>query len=179
MHRLWLSQIPNFVLAFHKDGVFEDEDIHVQDVSNKITDWEEDNQVLLRKFASLLKTIVSFARGWEDGRLELRREEGSSSTLEFRKQTGDIRRVLPSHLCDRWTKQVQGEQVTTAESPKSLPLDWYEDDTERKSDDESEEDFTACSAEDCGYCGHCRLLRTSRIVCVYHSSLPSPICLYQ
>jgi hypothetical protein len=24
-----------------------------------------------------------------------------------------------------------------------------------KSDDESEKDFTACSADDCGNCGHC------------------------
>jgi hypothetical protein len=36
--------------------------------------------------------------------------------------------------------------------------DFYNDhryDDFSRSDDESEKDFTACSADDCGYCGHC------------------------
>jgi hypothetical protein len=36
--------------------------------------------------------------------------------------------------------------------------DFYDDyryDDFSKSDDGSEKDFTACSADDCGYCGHC------------------------
>lgn len=33
------------------------------------------------------------------------------------------------------------------------------------SDEESEKDYTACSADSCGYCGHCSYLTNLRVKC--------------
>jgi hypothetical protein len=150
--RLWVTQIPNFVLAFHRLGVFEE--IQVHDVQKEVRKWEEDNQTVVHQFATLLETLASFARSCEGGKLELRREEGSS-TLELRTQANDAGCVLPDDLKERWIS-VSGEPWGRRADQPSWPrdtedgepagLDW---------DDEEEKDFTACSADSCGYCGHC------------------------
>lgn len=97
--RLWMMQVPNFILAFHKVGVFED--IEIRDVQKEVRKWEDDNQVILRRFAKLLRKLVSFARDSDDGKLELKREEGSS-VLDLRTQTEDVGCVLPIDLEERW-----------------------------------------------------------------------------
>ncbi|KAJ5769987.1 uncharacterized protein N7511_002038 [Penicillium nucicola] len=98
--RLWIAQIPNFILAYHKFGKFED--IQVQDVSEKVKQWETDHQSELVKFSRLLQTILSFARSSESGRFEIEREEGGKC-LNLREQGGVVNRVLSPALrkkCD-------------------------------------------------------------------------------
>ncbi|KOS40547.1 hypothetical protein ACN38_g8602 [Penicillium nordicum] len=67
--RLWLTQIPNFIIANHTNGQFKN--IRIRDVRDAVKQWEESEQLTLRKFASLLQMIVAFARSLEDGRLEI------------------------------------------------------------------------------------------------------------
>lgn len=38
--RLWISQIPNFVLAFHTSGLFRKANIHVHDARDAVQSWE-------------------------------------------------------------------------------------------------------------------------------------------
>jgi hypothetical protein len=75
MARLWLAQIPNFIVAYNTSGVFDD--IRVRDVRPKLAAWEEANADALRKFAVLVKTIVDLARDKGDGgKLEVRLQGG-------------------------------------------------------------------------------------------------------
>ncbi|CAP79816.1 Pc12g01890 [Penicillium rubens Wisconsin 54-1255] len=97
--RLWIGQIPNFVLAYHKYGTFED--IRVQDVREKIKQWESSHQVELVKFANLLHMIISFVRSTESGRIEIEHEEGVQ-TLNLRAQAGVLNNVLPVTVRDKW-----------------------------------------------------------------------------
>ncbi|CAI7599387.1 unnamed protein product [Penicillium glandicola] len=97
--RLWIAQIPNFVLAYHKFGTFED--IRVQDVREKIKDWENSHQVELVKFANLLDMIISFVRSTESGKIEIEHEEGVQ-TLNLRAQGGVVNDVLPATVRDKW-----------------------------------------------------------------------------
>ncbi|KAJ5155843.1 hypothetical protein N7492_008646, partial [Penicillium capsulatum] len=102
LFRLWISQIPNFILAHHTFGVFDG--IRILDVREKVQEWEETNQALLSKFGLLLKKIISFAQASELGRFEVFHKEGESS-LELRAQTGNVSRALPADVAARWTSK--------------------------------------------------------------------------
>ena len=145
MPRLWVTQIHNFILAFHEAGLFDD--IQNIDVSQKIQQWESSNQDMLRKFSALLHKIVATARGKDHGRLELRCHE--KGILEVRESLPGVGRTLSETSQARWLSA-----RTLSESGSE---DWLSPDCgdQDPSDDESEKDFTACSADDCGYCGHC------------------------
>lgn len=97
--RLWLTQTPNFILAHHTDGQFKH--IRVRDARDDVKQWEETEQLTLRKFASLLQMIVSFVRSLENGRLEIEREE-SAQVLNLRAQGGVVNSVLSPAVASRW-----------------------------------------------------------------------------
>jgi len=156
--RLWVSQIPNLIVGFHDRGLFED--IRKQDMRQEVAGWERDNEDNLRRLASLLHELVEFA-GTSRTNLEICRSE--KGPLEIRRLAGEGLEFLPSELKARWA----GEKDSKEASPEAGDLinserdlgedladphihDWGGD-----SDDESVKDYTACSLEDCGYCGHC------------------------
>jgi hypothetical protein len=97
--RLWISQVPNFIVAYHKSGMFED--VQVQRVSEKVKQWEKDQQPALVEFANLVQMIVAFARSSESGRFEIEYEEGGKC-LNLREQGGVMNSVLPSALAKKW-----------------------------------------------------------------------------
>ncbi|KAI9788632.1 MAG: hypothetical protein M1816_006778 [Peltula sp. TS41687] len=180
--RLWVAQIPNFVLTYHLSGVFKD--IRIMNVQDDMEVWQTENEDVLRQFAVLVRKIADFARSRSDGKLEIRRVENGD--LELREQAGDDHDVLPPHLKAYWIGErgpPQGTDVTTVDDGSSknegLPRDeleyprtyddlvdeWavsefrsamYDSGEDYHQDDDSDKDYTACSAEDCGYCGHCR-----------------------
>lgn len=98
--RLWLTQIPNFIIANHTNGQFKN--IRIRDVRDAVKQWEESEQLTLRKFASLLQMIVAFARSLEDGRLEIERKE-SVQVLNLRAQSGVVNSVLSPAVASKWT----------------------------------------------------------------------------
>lgn len=157
--RLWISQIPNFVLAYHERGTFKD--IRVQDVRGDVQKWELGNEDTLRQLATLVRQITSTVKGRADKRLEVRRKE--VDVLEIREQMSDAPAALPDEMKTWW---INGDldksdgfgDASSSEDELYLSAG---SDTEGgaplfDSDDESEKDYTACSAEDCGYCGCCR-----------------------
>ncbi|KAJ5751470.1 uncharacterized protein N7511_008435 [Penicillium nucicola] len=97
--RLWVRQIPNFVLAYHTFGKFKD--VRIQDMREELKLWEESQQPALARFASLLHMIVSFARSVDNGRFEIEHEEGEKC-LNFREPGGNVNSVLPTSLASRW-----------------------------------------------------------------------------
>ena len=153
--RLWVAQIPNFILAYHMSGVFEE--IQTRNIRREIEDWERENEDTLRRFAVLLRKIVAFARGRRDRKLEVRRRE--VDVLELREQGEGVGHALSAAVEARWVAGgsdglqspgdgLQGPDVryTSESDDENATFDW---------DGGFEEDFTACSAEDCGYCGRC------------------------
>lgn len=96
--RLWLAQIPNFILAYHASGLFWE--IQKRNVRHEIQDWERNNQDTLHRFAALLRKIIAFAHDRKDGRFELRRRE--VDVLELREQGGDVHSTLPTAVAARW-----------------------------------------------------------------------------
>ena len=170
--RLWLAQIPNFILAYHDRGMFVPEDVHVQDVQKDLHNWEQENQQDIKQFGWLLREIIAAARARKDGKLEVYRKE--LHKLELREQHME-EHVLPVELILRWTTSAFANQTGSADDKPPQDSDEgstgtaYSDarsyvesygpdsdlDPLELSDDESEKDYTACSAEDCGYCGHC------------------------
>lgn len=97
--RLWISQIPNMVVAFHKSGVFQD--IRKLDARDSVKQWEDDQKDDISKFAALLKLLAGFARGQPDGRFELFHDEASSN-LTIREVCEDVGKALPDDVEDRW-----------------------------------------------------------------------------
>ena len=77
--RLWISQTPNLIAAYHKGGRFDD--VQVLDVRKDISRWEERNSGNLRKLNTLIRRIIDTVqksvamkcrvRGSEGGNLEI------------------------------------------------------------------------------------------------------------
>lgn len=99
LSRLWIRQIPNFILAYHTFGKFND--IRVRDVRQELKQWEKSQKPVLLRFATLLQMVVSFARSADDGGLEVEFEQ-DASILNLRTPGGVVRSVLPSSLTDKW-----------------------------------------------------------------------------
>jgi hypothetical protein len=156
---IWIKQISNFIVAYH-DGAGLFEDIRVQDVKNDVQAWAGDNRDAIRRFATLLDKIVDIARSNASKLLEV--YCSGTDRLEIRVQYGDGVHALPADLVDRWEK-VETSIISTHDDASDefeyddggIGIDdRYDLDTD--SDDAGPEpDYTACSADDCGYCGKC------------------------
>lgn len=165
--RLWLAQIPNFVIGFHKYGVFDD--VRVEDVREEVRQWEKEQESNLQKLAGLLKMLIAFAQGQADGRFEV---VYRGDSLELREVGGVVNCCIPDEMKRRWTRGGSDETGNDGRKARWKGRVVKEEDEEEEEEDEgeegerescawrgdsdSEEDFTACSASSCGYCGHCR-----------------------
>ncbi|KAI9375596.1 hypothetical protein BJX61DRAFT_539612 [Aspergillus egyptiacus] len=163
--RLWAAQIPNFVVAFYHQGVFKD--VGVDDVRDEIRRWEVEQEGSLRKLVALLKTLIVFAQGQPEGRLEVVFQSGEE--LELREVGGLLNRCISDSLKTRCAgnasategtggKMFDGEKSADAEEVEAEEK-WRGEKWEREScgwsESDSEKDFTAGSASSCGYCGQC------------------------
>jgi hypothetical protein len=156
---LWIKQIPNFIVAYH-DGAGLFQDVRVQDVRKDVDDWEKDNMEAIQRLAILLHEIVTFARG-HGGLLEV--YSPRKDCLEIRKQYGDGVQALPIELRDEWAKEAQARDrerevrdFSDSDEGGLALSDEYSSNKGWSYDSDGEEpDYTACSAEDCGYCGKC------------------------
>jgi hypothetical protein len=118
---------------------------------------------------TLIKNIGDFVKATPGQRLEIRYQYGAG--LELRKQREGVTSVLPHELVARWAGwSERGESIHEELVAKSKPLDGGVT-LDHKSEDGSTSDegfdddefdwdgafgdFTACSADSCGYCGHC------------------------
>lgn len=140
LKRLWVAQIPNFILAYHNRGVFDD--INIRSIEEEVRKWEMSHVDLLSRLAALIHHIIGLVRARPDHKLELR--HSVVGTLEVREQLEDAGDALSK----------DGRLLWENGGGQRDREDAYSNDGEG-SDDGSELDFTACSAHDCGYCGRC------------------------
>lgn len=148
---LWLKQFQNFIVAYH-DGAGLFKDVRVQDITEDLRAWQDENRPALKRFVTLLGKIIEIAKDDEKGRLEVRCR--SLDRLEIRRQHGDGEETLPAALKEQWERISSGsddeeEEDRLKEEPHDGP------DLRIYDSDENEEDYTACSADSCGYCGRC------------------------
>lgn len=96
--RLWINQIPNFILAFHQRGKFHD--IRIQEVGHRVHDWESSHQAELRMFSALLDHICAAVEKAEDSRLEVVYTVERGLQLQ---SAGSEWAVMPTNLIEEWT----------------------------------------------------------------------------
>lgn len=143
--RLWVSQVPNFILAYHAWGKFED--ITVRDARKDVKAWEREQVDALSRLAALIHRIMELVRSRPDGKLELRHVE--AGRLEVREQLTGAGDALSDPVRVLWA-EARGMTEDLDDDRE------YDDDGDAFGwDERSEPDFTACSADDCGYCGRC------------------------
>lgn len=153
--KLWLAQVPNFVVAYHDRGRFEP-NIQVQNVRQLVDDWERTSKRDLACLAALLHRIVGMVGGREDKKLELCRT--GMGGLEIREQLVDAGEMLSEETKMKWMdggKPAQAAGKLTKEDEKSVVSGGALLDIADEVGGEEEKDWTLCSAE-CGYCGRCR-----------------------
>ncbi|KAK8022774.1 hypothetical protein PG993_013541 [Apiospora rasikravindrae] len=149
MPRLWVSQIHNFVLAYHTNGVFDD--IRVQDVRGEVTKWETQQLPVLARLAALLHHIRELIQCNPAHKLELCHNADRPGTLQVRQQLADAGNALSEVVKARWLSASMHSEKTGGSSAGS---DTDSDSGISFGADDGEEDLTACS-DACGYCGHC------------------------
>ena len=108
--RMWVAQIPNFILAYHTSGVFNN--IEVADVHKDVKEWEKTHNKELSKLAALVHKIIAEVRERPNGKLELRHDR--SGTLEFREQLPDAGDVLSTETKGLWVKDISSNETDIA-----------------------------------------------------------------
>ncbi|KAI9150481.1 hypothetical protein HJFPF1_10248 [Paramyrothecium foliicola] len=167
--RLWLRQIPNFILAYHHFGLFKD--IQIRDVQRDIAHWETSNVNHIRNLVALIRILRETAKMRDDGKLEVTYEEGEEQ-LVLRGQLSDAPEPLSENLRQRWKEWLNNQpcsddddsvprkdielkaMLEAAKSNKQYDSDSSFDYDEMYYGGSEPKDFTACDKE-CGYCGHC------------------------
>ncbi len=129
--RLWLSQIPNFIIAYHSSGKFDD--IRPQELLPELEDWETKNQQRLGRLYTTLHQLIDMARNLRGYKLEVRRT--GVGPLEIRKLAERSWSALPHDLKDKWAGLPDTDDSAVA-SEKETGINPDEDeDEERKEDD--------------------------------------------
>lgn len=109
---LWVSQTPNFIIAYHQSGQFND--IQVQDLGDSIREWEKRNKEMLHRFNAVLRQLISFAKQSQCHKVEVRRV--ATGPLQIRTQAEECWNALPPNLKAKWAGRPSSEQYETNES---------------------------------------------------------------
>ncbi|CAG7555758.1 unnamed protein product [Fusarium equiseti] len=145
--RLWISQMTNFLLAYHERGLFQEKDIEIKNIKSDVEEWQELNQPSLNRLAALFHLILDSVRAPKDGKLEI--AWSGYGSLEIRQQLPDASEVLSAPVKKRWEAWL-GAGVKEADTGDS----GWEDFMATLSDSDEQSDYAECDVE-CGYCGKC------------------------
>lgn len=143
--RLWLARIPNFILAHHTRGTFNN--IEIADVREDVQDWEKSHQQDLSRLSTLLHRIIATALEKEGTLLEIVKSQGGP--LEIRQRLPDAGVAFSDQVKNKWLQWLgHSDDVEEADDGGKSCGDCGSD------SDSDAGDFTACN-EECGYCGKC------------------------
>lgn len=99
--RLWVNQTPYFIFAEHFRGSFEPRDIQPVSISDEISKWEKDREVLLKHYEAIVMEIIAATRSSATGKLQVIRR--GSGPLEIQERVArDDADVLPHDLRSKW-----------------------------------------------------------------------------
>lgn len=97
--QLWISQTPNLVIGYHRNGVFDN--VRLRDMTEELHRWESINQGDLCKLAALLTKVIEVAKLSGD-RTALVQYDGLSNLRIF---SGKGKRALPDGLYTKWEQK--------------------------------------------------------------------------
>lgn len=158
--RLWMSQTPNLIAAYHKGGRFDD--VQILDVRRDLKKWEERNAVNLRKLDAVIRRIIDTVQNTITMKCRVKRT--NSGELEVWELDISHQSALPDDLCHKLREEDHEDENDRSKQtgPGSPARDFGEDYDDFEDaheyydgEDESDKDFNACSSEHCGNCGHC------------------------
>lgn len=146
--RLWISQMTNFLLAYHERGLFQEKDIEIKNIKSDVEEWQDLNQPSLNRLAALFHRILDSVRASKDGKLEIVWSDDGS--LEIRQQLPDAGEVLSAPVKKQWEAWLDAgsKEADAGDSGR------WEDFMATLSDSDEQSDYAACDVE-CGYCGKC------------------------
>ena len=97
--RLWMNQTPNFIVAYHDRGLFED--IRKKDMTARIRVWEEQHAEVIAKFHALLKRVIEVVQKVGEGvGVEVRRV--GTGAVEVRELVDVKWRALEGEVREKW-----------------------------------------------------------------------------
>ncbi|RYC54853.1 hypothetical protein CHU98_g11354 [Xylaria longipes] len=158
--RLWLRQIPNFITAYHNRGTFQD--VQVSNVRKDLVDWETQHQDELKRFAAVLRQLITEMKRASHLKLEIYRE--GTGPLQLRERGEATGQALPNSWRDRWAAMPQPSSESSTnrddidEDSDTYPLTRASSEGSDSSAADFAFDYTACTT-DCGYCGQDALHR--------------------
>ncbi|KAK4131623.1 hypothetical protein BT67DRAFT_362345, partial [Trichocladium antarcticum] len=100
--RLWATQIPTLVLAFHTSGLFRGGDIEIKDVRDDVTSWEEEHAPELATLAALLHWVRGVVAAESVARRGVEICHSVVGRLEVRAMLEDAGEVLSGAVRGRW-----------------------------------------------------------------------------
>ena len=137
--RNWLSQIPNFILAYHTAGKFTTPE--PRNLQTEIDEWENRNKALLHKFYNILLELIKWAKQSKDQKLEVRRI--GLGPLEIRESFDKSWSALPQGLAARWAGKPSDiwEQEASEEEEEEKEK---EEEKEEEVEEEEREEYLSC-----------------------------------
>ncbi|KAG4441428.1 hypothetical protein IFR05_003115 [Cadophora sp. M221] len=96
--RLWVNQTPNFLIAYHRSGLFDKP--AVAPVTQDVLKWQNANSSLLARFHAHIRRIVDAVRDSDHRHFEVSWD--GQGSLCITKQIGEGRIALPSDLLSLW-----------------------------------------------------------------------------
>jgi len=112
--RLWRSQTPNFVLAFHDRGLFAD--VQVKDVRAEIKKWEAGHARELAQLVALLRNLARVVDARPGKKVEIRAT--GNTALEVREQLGNAGKAFSAGVRERWEAWLLGARDGVAAGEK-------------------------------------------------------------
>ena len=106
--QLWLKQVTKMVIAHH-DGHNIFDNVRLHDVQKDLVEWEKINAETIRRFATLLYTIMEVAKRDEGAMLEV--YSAGEGSLEIRHQYGDGVPCLPEALHEEWAGESEALHI--------------------------------------------------------------------
>jgi len=106
--QLWISQTPNLVVGYHRNGVFDN--VRLRDMTDELGRWESINQRDLCKLAALLTKIIEVAKLSSDRTALV--EYGCLSNLRI--FAGKGKRALPDDLYAKWGQKDEEDSASSS-----------------------------------------------------------------
>ena len=118
--RLWVNQIPNFIIARHDSGNFQD--IQKKDVRAAVKDWEQKNEGMLGRLHTVLSQLIKMTEQADCSRIQVTRE--MLGPLRIRKATQDWS-ALPTKLKMKWEGKAPAEETLSDSDSEEEGQDDY------------------------------------------------------
>lgn len=111
MPQLWVSQTTKLVRAYRTSGFFQSPD--VENMTESMKSWEQDNEDTLKKLAALIAKILEVARR-SDGPVQVKYSSTGHQLVLSKIDSG---KMLPDDLYSKWSPRTETEDSAPVKTP--------------------------------------------------------------